>query len=427
LRQKPVPGAPPMMSYFRPGYPMPMFSYLARPTGEAMELVVDDSGVVVRQAGDVTLPVPLGQLMLSLLERFPADAANVWEQDQDVNLLDDPLVQGPATIFLNTGPYLGGYYPGRLAQGVLPARQKTKLRVTAVTPDTVTLQKTLTLDSRMLTGNEPRVSASGEGQIIFDRKAGLPKRVELQCKTLVATENVTRRSVITLRWERLEGGEREAAISPPPAPRPAEAAKLSSDELAPLMEKLKSEDPEARQSAARQLAAGRIESPSAKLLSLMATLANDRDDTVRNAALTILANHGTTNHVPTLLKALGTEDMGLRSTIVRGLGRLQDKRAADALADLVAAGPSDQLQHNSARNTEAADALTRIGPTAEPAVLGLLKERSNVTRWQACGILKHIGTKKSLPTLKELALAASKELSEAAADACRSIQARETK
>jgi len=193
------------------------------------------------------------------------------------------------------------------------------------------------------------------------------------------------------------------------------------------MEKLKSDDPEARQSAARQLTADRIESPSAELLSLMATLANDRDDTVRNAALTILANHGTTNHVPTLLKALGREDMGLRSTIVRALGRLKDKRAADALVDLVAAGPSEQLQHGSFRNPEAADALMRIGPAAEPAVLELLKERSNVTRWQACGILKHIGTKESLPPLKELTLAPSKELSEAAADACRSIQLRETK
>ncbi|MCU0784754.1 MAG: HEAT repeat domain-containing protein [Verrucomicrobia bacterium] len=425
LRPKPIPGQPPMMNFYRPGYPTPMSSYLSRFTGEPMELVVDDSGVVVRQAGDMTLPAPLGQLMLSLVEPFPADAASGWDSEREVNVLDDPLVQGPATIFLNSVPNYGGYYPGRAAQGVLSARQKTKFRVTAVTPESVTLQKTLALDSRMLTGNEPRISASGEGQIVFDRKVGVPKHVELQCKTLVVTDNVTRRSGITFRWELLDGTEREAVVNPPP-PRPAESVKLSPDELAKLVEKIKSDDTEARLSAARQLTSSRIESPSAELISLMAGLAGDRDDTVRSAALTLLANHGAHDHVPLLVKALGTTDSGLRSTIIRGLGRLKDKRSAEALAELVATGPGEQLQYNSSRNTEAADALARIGPVAEPAVLALLKEKSNQTRWQACGILKQIGTKKSLPGLKELTLVPSKELGETAADACRAIQARET-
>ena len=90
-------------------------------------------------------------------------------------------------------------------------------------------------------------------------------------------------------------------------------------------------------------------------------------------------------------------------------------------------GPTEQLQYNSSRNTDAADALGRIGPAAETAVLGLLKERSNATRWQACGILKRIGTSKSLPALKDLSLASSKELSEAASEAYRAIEAREKK
>jgi HEAT repeat protein len=69
--------------------------------------------------------------------------------------------------------------------------------------------------------------------------------------------------------------------------------------------------------------------------------------------------------------------------------------------------------------------LVQIGTAAEPAVLALLKEKNIETRCQACNILKQIGTKKSLGPLKDLTLNPSKELSEAAAEACRSIQARE--
>ena len=75
---------------------------------------------------------------------MPAEATAGWETEQDVFVLDEPLLQGPAPAFLNPpgGFGYGGYYPGRSAQGVLAARQKTNIKVTEVTPATVTLQKT---------------------------------------------------------------------------------------------------------------------------------------------------------------------------------------------------------------------------------------------------------------------------------------------
>ena len=263
--------------------------------------------------------------------------------------------------------------------------------------------------------------------MVFDRKVGLPKSIDLQCKTLAVTENISRRTTATIRWKMLEGAERDAAINPPP-PTPASAdTEMSADDIAKLTEKLKSEDVSARQEAARKLSSAKVSSPSTGLLSSMVGLVNDPDDSVRSSALTFLANYGTQDHVMLLVKALNTTDQNLRSTIVRGLGRLKDKRAADALADVLAMGPMEQLQYNNSRSTDAADALARIGPSAEPAVLGLLKERNNATRWQACGILKRIGTEKSLSTLKELALSPSKELSEAAGEACRAIESRDAK
>ncbi|MPN39845.1 hypothetical protein SDC9_187379 [bioreactor metagenome] len=72
-------------------------------------------------------------------------------------------------------------------------------------------------------------------------------------------------------------------------------------------------------------------------------------------------------------------------------------------------------------------ALVNLGPEAEPAVLEVLALPNLASRAQACGILKQIGTRKSLEPLKDLTAHPVKELSEAAAEASRWIQSRETK
>jgi HEAT repeat protein len=287
------------------------------------------------------------------------------------------------------------------------------------------------------------VSATGEGRIEFDRALGLPKRVELECKTQAVTENLSRRSVLTLRWQLLEGAERDKALAPPAPPPPDK--EFTPEELAKLVEQLKSDDLATRQSAARELGGSRLGSrvssrqsaardlsgsrlgtPTPELLALMASLINDPDDTVRHAALTILANHGGKEQVPLLIKALNDPDTAMRTTIAKGLGRIKDPRAIEPLANLLATAPSDQPYFRPNRESAVADALVQIGPAAEPAVLALLKEKNIETRCQACNMLKQIGTKKSLGPLKDVTLNPSKELSEAAAEACRSIQSRET-
>lgn len=422
LTQRPIPGR--MMMPFRgPGYPASLSSYAMQPFSEGMELVVDDIGRVLRQSGDKPLPVPLGQLMTSLIQELPRVTTNEWSSEQEVNVADEPLSQGPGATFMRS-PYGGyGYYPGQPGLGILSATLKSTLKAATTNEDSVAIHRTFTLDSWMLTGNDPRVRATGDGEVVFDQKAGLPKTVELNCKASVTTEDVSRRSVTTLRWQLLEGAEREAALKPP---EPVMETEMTPDDIAKLTEKLNSEESYSREDAARRLSSGEIASPSPELLSLMVKLTNDGDETVQNCALTFVANHATQEQAMLLIKSLmSATDQNVRSSIVRALGRLADKRAAQPLADVIAMGPVDQLQFSSARNTDAVDALERIGPEAEPAVLGLLKEKNSATLFQACQILKHIGSVKSVPMLKELMLVPSKDLSEAAADACRSIEGRE--
>jgi hypothetical protein len=314
--------------------------------------------------------------------------------------------------------------PGRGAQGVLAAREKTSIKVTDVSAAAVTLQKTFSLATLMLTGPEPRIGATGEGKIEFDRALGMPKRIELDCKTVAATEDVSRRSVLTLRWQLLEGEERDKALAPPPTVIPEK--RFSAQELTDLQEEMKSDSPGTRMLAARRLSTGQITNPTPELIAKMASQANDPDDSVRTAALTVVANYGTKEQVPLLIKALNDSDASLRTAVAKGLGRLKDPRAIEPLVGVVASGQGDQPYYRSPRESAAAIALVNLGPNAEPAVLALLKEKNIETRIQACNILKQIGTKKSLSPLKNQTLSPSKELSEAAADACRSIQRRES-
>ena len=424
LRQKMTPGFPPMMMGYRPGGPISLSTSLGYgygPYTDAREMVIDETGRILRLSGDAALPIPLGSLLTSFLTRFPAEPTAGWEKEEDVFLLDEPLLAGPVIASQqSSGPM--SYYPGRPAQATTVARQKRSVKVTESTAETVTLQEEAVLESLLRTGDEPRISGSAQAKVILDRAEGWPRLVEIEGKSAALTDNLSRRTVLSLKWQLLEGAEREAALTPLP-PRPQEIPALDVEKL---MADLESDTQFTRQNAARELSmSGRTVKPTPELLALAVKLSSDRDDTVRHAGQTLLANYGTREQVPLLLRALKeANDSSQRMTLAKGLGRLEDPRAAEPLAELIATGQSDQntfFRHD----TPVAEALIKIGPPAEGAVLALLKEKHNDTRIIACNVLKQIGSKKSLSALKELTGNPVKELSEAAAEAARSIQGRE--
>ena len=425
LRQKMTPGNPMMMGY-RPGGPMQLGAYLGYSYGpypEGRELVIDETGQVLRLRGDSALPVPLGTLLTSFLVRLPTEPTMGWDKTETVYLLDEPLLAGPlmpSAQNFNQMPY--SYGPNRPAQATVTAQQKTSVKVVEATAETVTLQREVTVETFLRTGNQPRISGSAQTKVVLSRAGGWPRLVETEAKSAALTENLSRSSVLSLKWQLLEGTERETALTPPP-PRPQE---IPAVDLPKLMANLQSEDTYTRQNAARELTmSGRTVKPTPELVALAVKLCGDRDDTVRRAGQTLVANFGTREQVPLLLRALKeTSDSSTRNAVAKGLGRLGDPRAVEPLAEMIAAGPTDQLSYYN-RESAAAEALIKIGPPAESAVLTLLKEKNATTRIVACNVLKQIGTKKSLSALKELTGNQVKEVSEAAAEAARSIQGRD--
>lgn len=407
------PGSPPAMYY--PGSP-PRFTTPVNFT-ETSELRADDRGRVLRETGDHAFAVPLGQMLHAFLETFPATAEAQWETTDAAFVLDEPLCLGPAAAFLSPQPYgmpyAYGYYPGRPGPALLAVTRHLTCKIIATTPAAVTIRKQLGVDSLLQTGSEPRVSAGAEGELVFDRRAGVLSKISLEGKSVVCTETVTRRTMVALRCQRLEGAELEAALKPPPPPP---ARKLSPEELQKALADLKSADLGARQAAASRLSSAELDSAPPELLNLMASLAADPDGGIRQAAANVLATCGTKDHAAALLRLLKDGDISARQAAMRGLGRLKDKRAVEPLVEIVATGGPEAHQ--------AVAALSACGPEAESAVLRLLKEKHVESRRHACNILRQIGTRKSLEPLREVMLDADQMLSQAATEAVRAIQSR---
>lgn len=424
LRPKMAPG---MMPSYRPGAAPPLSSYIAPgPFGEGRELTIDERGRMVRQAGDPALPIPLGSLASSLILTLPVDATTGWEALDTVFVLDEPMLQGPAAAFLPSGSYpFMGFGPGRNVQAVLRCRQTIKGTVKEVTDAEAQFAMSLDLKSEMLTGSENRVSATGEGQFAFDRAAGIPKRVQWQYKTLALTENLSRRTVYTLKWELLQGMELEKELNEIKTRQAGmEAmAKAPPPDAGAMLEKLKSEDQGTRWQAASQLTNGRVTNTTPEVVAEYARLTGNSDDQVRRAAFAVLSVSATSAQLPVLLKGLTESDSSIRNYALKAIGRTRDIKAAPALVEMVATGTAEPHMRMS-RLDEVSSALVQLGAPAEKYVLPLLKERNAGTLIDACGILKEIGTKESFNGLKQLTIHRQKEVSEAAAEALRTIQGR---
>lgn len=421
-RFQPKPGLG-MIPMYRPGSAVPLSALLSGMTMGPRELTIDELGRWARAAGDLPLPIPLGTVMTALFPELPEQSNDTWTNSQKVVVMDDPACLGPSPVFSSQPPYSYGYNPGRSAQGALCAVQSVRWELKESTDAGATFRRSLTLNSGLALGSEPRISATGEGQVVFDRKAGVARLIELETKTTALSEHLSRRTLLTFRAELLQGAAREQALNPPPPPKPPEQKIRSAAELNDLIGKLKSEDAPARQSAAFELTQGTFTNVTPQMVESVASLAGDPDEHVRRAALTLLANYGNEAHVPQLIVGLQENDSVIRATLIRGLSKSRSPKAAAALAEVLATGGTEPFR--SGRMTDVIDALTRMGPMAEAAALPLLKQKRAETLVDACAVLRQVGTRKSLPELKDLTGHRQKEVSEAAAEACRAIQSRE--
>jgi HEAT repeat protein len=395
------------------------------------EIEMDWHGNEIRDGGDYVLTVPLGKLMQCLFPALPekADDGETWDY---ASVLDEPLWLGPADSFLNIRqngqPWALNYYQGqRNSLATLLVARQTSWQLKPASPESARLHLRSNLTSVAQTGGEPRLMATSETELTFDRQAGLMLRLETQADVSSQTETSSRHARVSFKARRLTGDELAVALAPP-APAPPVSRKLAGADLEKVTADLRSSDANIQRAAIIRLGDAELDAPAPELTALAASFAFNDDSTVRQSAATFLNNYGTTNETTTLIKLLKDSEDGVCQTAAKALARLQDQRAIVPLTEVLAGGVRmNQLSQvqNFQFLPDIAAALQSFGPAAEEDVAALLDERSIETRHQACLILKQIGTSSSLGALQKVIGDPNVQLNQAAAEAIRAIKQRQ--
>jgi hypothetical protein len=149
--------------------------------------------------------------------------------------------------------------------------------------------------------------------------------------------------------------------------------------------------------------------------ALQDAMAKDTNTFSRQEVVAALAVWGDKDSVPALLNALSDENPFTRKAVMHALVRFKDERACEPLA---------QRLEDIADRQEAVAALKAMGPMAEKAVLKQLESPDHWVSWEACKVLRVIGTKESLPALQRAAERGEAFVPDEARGAIRAIQAR---
>ena len=391
--------------------------------GANTEIRIDERGHLLRLSGDFPLPIPLGSVAQLFIQPLPSASESRWEISEELAVLE-PMNLGPALSFISFDAHQYGStpaYDSRNNLGLLPVARKLRCEIKAEPSPVgqIVISNHFTLDSRLSFEVSPYISASGDGEVLWDAEFGFLRNLHMAYKTIFNSENVTRRFTATAQVTLLEGTNRQSVLDQiaasvnvmPNQPAPT----LTSDDVNTVIKALKSKAPSDRYVIAYKLRVSQITNVSPEVIESALSLLSDEDSAVREIIGQVVADHGTSQDVPALLKMLKGNDA--RWAAIRGLGRLKDQRAIEPLVMLIARGEPD--------SSTAGEALAQIGAIAEDAVLPLLQEKNVETRRIGCRVLSKIGTSKSLNPLRELMLDPNPSLNSSAAEAVRQIAVRQ--
>ncbi len=400
----------PMRSF--PGRYGPAQPFL-RPMGfqPNYEVSVDELGHVLREPSTTPrLPTPLDGLPEVLFPPLPALGKTGWQASAALWIEGDIPPMGGG----DPPGYIGTYYPGG-PQALLAATRTVTAKLRETTANSVTITKRIEVESRLKSGNEPRLRATAEGEVEFDREQGRLHSLELRCNSTLTTETLTQRRPFVLTARLLESDEL-AKVLKAQYQRPEPPPPVGAEELAKRVADLQTDDHSTRQEAMNRLEMAKIESPTPEFLAALVKLTGDADVNVRNEAMQLLGKYGTAEQLTAMLRLLKAAEQVSQHDLLDGLRRIGDPRAIEPLADLIARG-----SYNADYATEV---LGNFGPAAEAAALELLKQKHAETRRRACTVLARVGSAKCLNALKTQMLDEDPQVSNAATDAARAVRAR---
>lgn len=354
------------------------------------EITVDPAGNVLKDSGSSQLPFLLGDLWQLVLDPISPEAKLSWR------------VKTQARIFCSD------FHPWRPTLARTDVKSRSAQRtVSYAIEDTVEKTVIIKKKCKLVTGDkvsdEPFLVQSGEGRIEFDRKAGVPRSLEMEFALTIQLDSgqVDIPTKVSARlWdedktreyfreqEEAQEATRAAAI---------EAAKprvLGDEELNAALADLASNNVFKVQKAGNLLGnAIPTEERREEVASALEPLLRSPRSMVPQAAAKALIVWGTEKNVPGLIAVLEGRSTTRKQSAMKALAALKDPRGAEALAR--------QLMQQRSR-INAATALKSMGSVAEEPVLRLLDYDNGIVLSDACQILAVVGGEKSVGPLQKL-------------------------
>jgi hypothetical protein len=331
------------------------------------------------------LPFLLGDLETLVIEELPADGKLSWHKTRDVLAIEQKASAFPH------GPFHSG------TQSERPAKEQIDYVLVDTQPDAVRIRKIYAFRSAPEANGSAHFEMSGNGDFTFDRVQGVIRALSMEYTINVNEPSLTLRVPVTVKCRLLTAEEfaaykqeeekKRLAMEKANAPKPLERA-----ERVALLRDLRSKDENRAQQAADRLAKAVADDDPAPVARALAPWLRNSNEWAAGAAAKAMVVWATPEAEAALIEATTSENLWIRAAAIDALGKLKSEKAADAIAA--------QMYRN---RMEAGKALKGMGPVAENATIGCLKDRDHWVRGEACGVLGEIGTAVSLKALRKYA------------------------
>lgn len=375
---------------------------------EQGKLLVSELGELIDSTGSVQLPHLLGPLGSLPIEPLPSDGEQTWQTTRVTALTqiigqESANNQMPSRYRRRRGG--GNPFAQRAQVVVVPALEVSAYELHQTSPGRVQLKKKYVFTTLQKEGTPPLAQMTGEGTVIFNSQEGFPESMEFRATMVRSAGAVSVTVPITFAWNRVDqtvlndARSRAAAGNAAPAVPAGVAAKpavaSTTQEVDRLLRELKTAGNSAQKSVAVNTLVRMqpIDQRRSQVTQAVEPLMRDTNAMLRDGAIRAMGVWGTKDNVPALLKMLDQLDSSIRRSTMEALGKIPDKRGAEAVAKLLP---------NEADRRDASSALKAMGQVAESEVIGLLKHKDKKVRAEACQVLAEIGGKKSIAALKKM-------------------------
>jgi beta-lactamase regulating signal transducer with metallopeptidase domain len=358
------------------------------------DTIFDRRGKVVRKGESNWLPLLLGNEVELMVEELPDEAKPAWTTERDLGVIERDE-SGPA---FSPFPFArGGNETNR------GARERIEYAVVGQDQDAVRITKKYSLKTLAEQG-VTYIDMSGSGELVFERRLGVVKSQNMKYQLRFNEKNVAVTVPFSLDCRLLSDqemaeykrkAEEQMAKHKAEAAARAEADKpraIPPAEKKKLLKELHAADERRVQEAAKRLSKAIADDDTAQMSKALCAAYKNQDDWTQAEVMAALRVWAAPDAEQLVIEASRHSSFMVRRHAIPALGRFKTAAAAEAAVA--------QVAHN---RHEVEAALKAIGPAAEPATIGLLRDSSIWVRAAAANVLAEIGSKKGLDALsKEL-------------------------